>query len=302
MVWRRSGGAVTTEPAKAWSGVLETTRHDAQLFGLGKEPNRPFGPSSQLVGRVVSALDVTTAPGARLRLDGETLFANVKRASEFVPARIAGEVDGLSLASGAPLAVALNGRVAATTRTFVLDGRSRFAVLVPESAFRDGRNTVDVFAISTAGGRTRLLRVGGTANGADYALAANSRALTSPSGARVPIVPGRIGGRIESATREGGTVRVKGWAADVRDGALVDRVVLFSDGKLIFSSATTVYRWDVDEVRNMAPAARVGFVAELPATDVRGKQLRAFAVRHGVASELDWPQSGPTAVAAAASG
>jgi hypothetical protein len=67
-------------------------------------------------------------------------------------------------------------------------------------------------------------------------------------------------------------------------------------------SATTVYRWDVDEVRNMAPAARVGFVAELPATDVQGQQLRAFAMRHGVASELDWLQSGPTAVAAATSG
>ena len=76
--------------------------------------------------------------------------------------------------------------------------------------------------------------------------------------------------------------------------------MLFSGGKLVFSSATTVYRWDVDEVRGMASAARVGFVAELPATDVRGKQLRAFAVRHGVASELEWPQTGSSVVAAAA--
>ena len=298
-VWRRSGGAVSTTPAAAWAGVLKTARRDARLFG--GEPTRPIGPFSTLVGREVGTLGATTARGARLHLDGETLFADVRKASEFVPARITGEVDGVTLASGTPLAVAVDGRVSATTRAFVVDGRSRFAVLVPESAFRESRNTVDVYAISSAGGRAALARLGGTSNAADYRLSANAKALTSPSGARISVVPGRLDGRIESSTQEGGTVRIKGWAADIADSALVDRVLLFSDGKLIFSSATTVYRWDVDEVRGMASAARVGFVAELPASDVRGKQLRAFAVRHGVTSQLEWPQAGSAVVAAAGS-
>ena len=299
-VWRRSGGVVTTTPARAWATVLEAARRDAQLFAVGVEPTRPIGPDAKLVGREVTAVGAATAaPGAHVRLDGETLFANVRKASEFVPARITGEVDGVSLAGGAPLAVAVNDRVTATTRTFVVDGRSRFAVLVPESAFREGRNKVDVFAISAAGGATRLARLGGTSNAADYVLAANGRGMTAPGRVAIPVVPGRLDGRIESSTEEGGTMRIKGWAADLQDRALVDRVVLFSDGKLIFSSATTVYRWDVDEVQNKTPAARVGFVAELPASDVRGKRLQAFAVRDGVASELTWPQTGSAVVAAA---
>lgn len=296
-VWRRSGGAVTTTPAAAWAEVLEAARDDARLFGRGAEPTRPFGPFSKLVGRDVGTLGATTASGARVHLDGESLFANVKKASEFVPARITGEVDGVSLGGGAPLAVAVNGRVSATTRTFMLDGRSRFAVLVPENAFREGRNTVSVFAISPSGG---LARLGGTSNAADYRLSANGKGLVSPSGARISIAPRRLDGRIESSTQEGGTVRIKGWAADLHDRALVDRVVLFSGGKLVYSSATTIYRWDVDEVQDKTPAARVGFVAEVPASDVRGKQLRVFAVRHGVASELDWPQTGSAVVAAGA--
>jgi len=296
-VWRRSGGAVTTTPAAAWAEVLEAARDDARLFGRGAEPTRPFGPFSKLVGRDVGTLGATTASGARVHLDGESLFANVKKASEFVPARITGEVDGVSLAGGAPLAVAVNDRVSATTRTFMLDGRSRFAVLVRENAFREGRNTVSVFAISPSGG---LARLGGTSNAAGYRLSANGKGLVSPSGARISIAPGRLDGRIESSTQEGGTVRIKGWAADLHDRALVDRVVLFSGGKLVYSSATTIYRWDVDEVQDKTPAARVGFVAEVPASDVRGKQLRVFAVRHGVASELDWPQTGSAVVAAGA--
>jgi Sulfatase len=289
VVWRRSGGAVTTTPALAWARVLETARHDAQLFGVGVEPTRPIGPDSKLVGREVGALGAATASGAHVRLDGETLFANVRKASEFVPARITGEVDGVSLAGEAPLAVAVNDRVTATTRTFVVDGRSRFAVLVPESAFREGRNKVDVFAISADGGATRLARLGGTSNAADYVLSANGRRLTSPGRAAIRVVSGRLDGRIESSTEEGGTVRIKGWAADLHDRALVDRVVLFSDGKLIFSSATTVYRWDVDEVQNKTPAARVGFVAEIPSRDVEGGNVRIFAIRGAVASELPWP-------------
>ena len=72
----------------------KTARQDARLFGGGAEPTRPFGPFSKLVGRDVGTLGATAAPGVRLHLDGESLLANVRKASGFVPARITGEVDG----------------------------------------------------------------------------------------------------------------------------------------------------------------------------------------------------------------
>ena len=135
-----------------------------------------------------------------------------------------------------------------------------------------------------------------------YRLSASGKGAGLPERRRDPGRAGRFDGRVESSTREGGTVRIKGWAADSEYRVLAQRVVLFSDGKLIFSSATTVYRWDIDEVRSKGCTARVGFVAALPASDVRGKQLRAFAVRGGVVvPSSEWPQSGSAVVAAAGS-
>ena len=46
--------------------------------------------------------------------------------------------------AGWDLAVALNGRVAATTRTYDASDGVRFAAVVPDAAFRDGANEIDV--------------------------------------------------------------------------------------------------------------------------------------------------------------
>jgi hypothetical protein len=299
-VWPRTGGVVTASSDDVHDGVLATARRQGALFGVGVEPSESVGPHHELIGRSIDDLDVgPAAGGARVRLDGETLFANVRTESEFVPARVAGEIAGGSLAPGSALAIAVNGTIAATTRSFALDGRDRFAVLVPERAFREGRNAVVVLSIASQAGSVRLSRLGGTTEARDYVLSADGSALLAPDGAHVPVAEGRIDGSVESSTSEGMTVRIKGWAADLDDRHLVDRVLVFADRRLVFSSATTVYRWDIDKVRGKTPAARVGFVAELPLSEVRGKRVRAFAVEGNVASELAWPSGGSRVVAAA---
>jgi hypothetical protein len=107
-------------------------------------------------------------------------------------------------------------------------------------------------------------------------------------------------GNVESTTVEGETVRSKGWAADLSERSMVDRVVLFAGGTLVFSSATTVYRWDIDELQKKTGNARVGFVAEVPLREIRGKRLRAFAVRGGVATELEGPNQSASIIFASA--
>ena len=67
---------------------------------------------------------------------------------------MSGRLDGEGLESGRlPLAVSVNGRIAAVTRTYRdEDGVVRFSALVPESAFRPGANPVGVFVVSEDGG------------------------------------------------------------------------------------------------------------------------------------------------------
>ena len=54
------------------------------------------------------------------------------------------------------LAIAVNGRIAAITRSFRLDGATRFAAVLPEWALRDGANDVAVLAVGRAGTLARL--------------------------------------------------------------------------------------------------------------------------------------------------
>jgi hypothetical protein len=58
------------------------------------------------------------------------------------------------------LAIAVNGRIAAVTRSFGRRGRLRFAAIVPDDAFRVGANEVEVFAVARGANRVALERLG----------------------------------------------------------------------------------------------------------------------------------------------
>jgi hypothetical protein len=155
---------VTASPGVVARGVLATARRNASLFGTGADSLYRLGPHKELLGRSVRALAQSPGEAGGVGFDDEAQFKQVRTASLFVPARIVGEIQHNSLASGSPLAIAVNGRVVATTWSFERRGRSRFAVLVPESSFHDGANTVAVFAISGAQGAIRLIELGGTSD------------------------------------------------------------------------------------------------------------------------------------------
>ena len=67
---------------------------------------------------------------------------------------------GARCAPGTPVAIAVNGRVAATTRTFGSSG-SRFSVLVPEGVLVDGKNSVNVYTVRDVAGTNQFARLEG---------------------------------------------------------------------------------------------------------------------------------------------
>ena len=66
-----------------------------------------------------------------------------------VPARIAGDVSGVE--PGDPLAIALNGRVAATTYAYEGDYSTEFAAMVPPDLLEPGDNGLEIFVIEGDG-------------------------------------------------------------------------------------------------------------------------------------------------------
>lgn len=109
-----------------------------------------IGPHRELLGRRIAELVVRPSTAPRVKLEGRSLFDAVDPASDFVPAYVEGTLTGERVAR-LDLAIALNGRIAAVTRTFVEDGQTRFAALVPEQSLRPGPNTVDVFSVLRRG-------------------------------------------------------------------------------------------------------------------------------------------------------
>jgi hypothetical protein len=126
-----AGEPVLTEPL---ASVLAKRREREQVeTRLLQGGVYAIGPGPELIGRRVgvrSTVRRTTVGGD----DG------------VVPSFVSGPADGLD--SGTLLAIAVNGRVEATTRVYDDEGdRPVYAALVPPSSLRDGANAVTVYVV-----------------------------------------------------------------------------------------------------------------------------------------------------------
>jgi Sulfatase len=130
-----------------------------RLFGTGAEgPLRLFriGPHQELLFRPLSALSVRPGSGKASFVAPEE-YRNVDLRSPTVPVHVTGRLSDVP--SGTDLAIAVNGRIEAVTRSFELAKGGEgvlFAAMVPERSFRQGRNRVEVFSVS----RSTLTRLG----------------------------------------------------------------------------------------------------------------------------------------------
>ena len=123
--------------------------HLAQLGG-SRSPERPFrlGPQSELIGQSADAVERATGRSIRAVIDRPRNFL-LSEAGGLVPCHLMGHVEGR--AADAPpveLAVAVNGIICGTTRTYTATGlRDRWSLLLPEAAFRVGENEVAVLVL-----------------------------------------------------------------------------------------------------------------------------------------------------------
>lgn len=109
-----------------------------------------IGPFLQVLGRPLTSLAVSSLCACRCDSTTRRCLRTCGLASGSVPARVSGVIDSMSIRGGTPLALAVNGRVAAMARE----------ALVPEDAFHDGQNEVDVFAVAAVRGRPVLTPLG----------------------------------------------------------------------------------------------------------------------------------------------
>jgi hypothetical protein len=156
----RSGDVVAASPLSVDRQEARTLRRKSELFGDGSASLFTIGVNRELIGRAVATLRVQASNSSRVHFDGEAAFGDIRRSSPFVPVRIQGRIEGVDIDPDIELAVAINGRIAALTRISRVTAEPRFDAMVPETAFREGSNRVELFAIAGRGGAVRLTRLG----------------------------------------------------------------------------------------------------------------------------------------------
>jgi hypothetical protein len=126
-----------------------TISRKLQLFGSDWDSLYRSGPRPDVLGQPVDSVQPTDSTRFRVLISGESEYENVSLESPDIPCFVSGRVARLRQTPGAPpnlvVGIAVNGVFRATTRTAtVLNRKDFFAALVPESAFRPGKNTVEV--------------------------------------------------------------------------------------------------------------------------------------------------------------
>ena len=131
------------------------------LFGQGRASLNRIGPQPGLLGRRVRGLSIAPRGVVRASIHRSRSFRQVDLRRAVLPLWVVGTVRGGAAGAERDVAVAVNGRIAATGKSFHLRGRrdELYGVLVPERVLRRGANRVEVFEVQPG---ERLVRLGAT--------------------------------------------------------------------------------------------------------------------------------------------
>lgn len=136
----------------------------ADLFGDDTDFSRVlrFGPNRQLVGKSVESVAVSASESgvsASPEVGGD-LGSNYRPSTPFNPVlRQRGTLNGID--DETPLAISVNGRIAAVGQSYQEGSQVRYSILLPETSLRKGSNEISLFTVETdSDGAAQLSPVG----------------------------------------------------------------------------------------------------------------------------------------------
>jgi hypothetical protein len=256
-----------------------------------------IGEYSGLIGSNINKLQVNETGDMEITLDKPGLYADVDQDSGFMPSQVTGSIESALPGLKPELAVVINGSIRAVTEMYAAEENTyRFSAMVPESSFKNGKNDVSVFQISTdLNGDIELLagtqqpdQVSDGADSSSWVLSDNKLFRNEKE---IPINTEKLEGWLEYARKDGGTIEFFGWALDVGAKDIIDKILIFEDGRHVYSGTTGMPRGE--GVRyDASDALLVGFQFVIPENlfNAPGKSnIRFFAIsRHGYAAELKY--------------
>lgn len=302
-------GQSSVFPAR-FAGSTESAAQRRALFtqGNGWDAIYRIGPHPELIGRAIHSLPLLAHDKNktfRSFLENAHLFSALDPSANALPCHVHGHLEPAPRAPVA-LAIALNGRIVATTYTYQLsDYQGHWTTMIPEAAFSSGPQRIEVFVLETTGRQTRLRAT--LDQQPRYKLETSNNggvALVSGTGARHRVIPDRVHGWVDTLLPRPLFHELAGWAGDLRTSKPARRVVVFVNGTFVAAEDRLVPRVDMAQTLRMPRFRMVGYSIALPrALFHNQRDVRVFAIgEHGDASELlyapsfvEWRRSKVTA-------
>jgi len=259
------------------------------LFSIGKYAG--------LIGLQINDIPVREALEFDIAMDMPELYAEVNTESGFIPSQVSGTIQSTRSILNTDVAIVVNGLVRAVTEMYpTVENSYEFSAMVPEQSFKNGVNGVSAFLISPASnGEIKLLAgrqqpTTGTET-SDLENLVLSEGTILGRTTETSIVTGKLKGQLEYARIDGGTVEFFGWAIDVAGKEPVDKILIFEDGRYVYSNTTDMPRGE-GALYEASDIILVGFQFILPLNLFQApgrSEVRVFAIsRHGYATELEY--------------
>jgi len=215
-------------------------------------------------------------PELRISLNHGEFFQSVSPGDNFLPAHANGEIDWPGHA-GAGLVFVLNGKIVALSSSYADGGKWKFSAMLPESGFRTGNNTLQVLGLISNETGFDLVRGADSSGQAGFTWDADDSAVHDSIGNLVPDSAG-IEGQVDYFSLGEDSLEVVGWGIDSEQGRMLETVLVFEGGKLVWQGKTHMLR---EETHSFGVVIEVGFNAVIPLAllkDRQGGGLRIFAV------------------------
>jgi hypothetical protein len=259
-----------------------------------------IGEFKQLLGKRPGDFTYVRDADFTISLEQSSLFSQVDLEASFIPSHIRGQIHAKdSSQHSQSLAIAINGVIQATTLT--KEKSNTFSVMVPESAFRDGNNTIEILRITGSGETVTLTAPQDDISGQSPTFSLSmvkpgSPAIIDEHGNAYPLDSTRFKGSVDQVSRSSGSTEIFGWAMDYTNRDAVESVLVIDDNKSIYAGKTLMMRGNAE--KNGAPRAiTVGFQFTIPDnlfSDQTNPQVRLIAIsKDGFAGELIYPKDYP---------
>jgi sulfatase-like protein len=153
-------GTVAKAPlAKIHAGQEAAVRQGTRSFGSGADSVFAHGAYRKLLGHEATAYEIWESATIRAKIR-RPLTTRFDPRSSFTPSRVMGTLSGVDTGELPQLAVAVNGRIVAVTKSFRIGQSTRFETIVPDSAFHEGPNVITIFAMrGSPGGKIALAEI-----------------------------------------------------------------------------------------------------------------------------------------------